>query len=388
VRAQRPLIPYGAGSSLEGHLLAVRGGVSLDLSEMNRVLAINAEDLTVTVEPGITRKALNEALRDTGLFFPIDPGADASIGGMTATRASGTNAVRYGTMRENVLGLSAVLADGRVVKTGSRARKSSAGYDLTRLFVGSEGTLGVITEITLRLHPLPEAVSAAICAFPTMGDAVRTVIETIQIGVPIARVEFVDALAVRSINRHSNLTLAEAPTLFFEFHGTDAGVKEQAELVQALAGQNTARASNGRRARGPHAAVGRAPQRVLRDAAAQARLPRGDDRRLRADLAAGRLRRGNRSRPARVVAALPDRRPRRRRQFPRRDPDRPRQARRARRSRTHQRPDRRARAAGWAAPAPANTASACTRCASCRRSTARTRSTRCGRSSSRSIRAT
>ncbi|WP_258395828.1 FAD-binding oxidoreductase, partial [Burkholderia multivorans] len=198
-----PLIPYGAGSSLEGHLLAVRGGVSLDLSEMNRVLSINAEDLTVTVEPGITRKALNEALRDTGLFFPIDPGAD-----------------------------------GRVVKTGSRARKSSAGYDLTRLFVGSEGTLGVITEITLRLHPLPEAVSAAICTFPTMGDAVRTVIETIQIGVPIARVEFVDALAVRSINRHSNLTLAEAPTLFFEFHGTEAGVKEQAELVQALAGQN------------------------------------------------------------------------------------------------------------------------------------------------------
>lgn len=205
---------------------------------MNRVLSINAEDLTVTVEPGITRKALNEALRDTGLFFPIDPGADASIGGMTATRASGTNAVRYGTMRENVLGLTAVLADGRVVKTGSRARKSSAGYDLTRLFVGSEDTLGVITEITLRLHPLPEAVSAAICAFPTMGDAVRTVIETIQMGVPIARVEFVDSLAVHSINRHSNMTLAEAPTLFFEFHGTEAGVKEQAELVEALAGQN------------------------------------------------------------------------------------------------------------------------------------------------------
>lgn len=208
-----PLIPYGAGSSLEGHLLSVRGGVSLDVSEMNRVLSINAEDLTVTVEPGITRKALNEALRDTGLFFPIDPGADASIGGMTATRASGTNAVRYGTMRENVLGLTAVLADGRVVKTGSRARKSSAGYDLTRLFVGSEGTLGVITEITLRLHPLPEAVSAAICAFPTMGDAVRTVIETIQMGVPIARVEFVDSLAVHSINRHSNMTLAEAPKI-------------------------------------------------------------------------------------------------------------------------------------------------------------------------------
>jgi D-lactate dehydrogenase (cytochrome) len=236
-----PVIPYGAGSSLEGHLLAVRGGVSLDVSGMDRVLAINAEDLTVTVEPGISRKTLNDALRDTGLFFPIDPGADASIGGMTATRASGTNAVRYGTMRENVLGLTAVLADGRVVRTGTRARKSSAGYDLTRLFVGSEGTLGVITEITLRLHPLPEAVSAAVCAFPSMGAAVRTVIETIQLGVPIARVEFIDALAVRSINRHAHLTLTEAPTLFFEFHGTEAGVKEQAETVQALAAQHDGR---------------------------------------------------------------------------------------------------------------------------------------------------
>jgi D-lactate dehydrogenase (cytochrome) len=233
-----PIIPYGNGSSLEGHLLAVQGGVSIDLSQMNRVLSINAEDLTVTVEPGISRKALNEALRDTGLFFPIDPGADASIGGMSATRASGTNAVRYGTMRENVLGLTAVLADGRVIKTGTRARKSSAGYDLTRLFVGSEGTLGVITAITLRLYPQPEAVSAAICAFPSMAEAVRTVIETIQVGVPIARVEFIDSLAVRAINRHSNLTLREAPTLFFEFHGTAASVEEQAQLVQELAAQN------------------------------------------------------------------------------------------------------------------------------------------------------
>jgi D-lactate dehydrogenase (cytochrome) len=236
-----PVIPYGAGSSLEGHLLAVRGGVSLDVSGMNRVLSIDAEDLTVTVEPGISRKTLNDALRDTGLFFPIDPGADASIGGMTATRASGTNAVRYGTMRENVLGLSVVLADGRLVRTGTRARKSSAGYDLTRLFVGSEGTLGVITGITLRLHPLPEAVSAAVCAFPSMGAAVRTVIETIQLGVPIARVEFIDALAARSINRHAHLSLAEAPTLFFEFHGTEASVKEQAETVQALAAQHDGR---------------------------------------------------------------------------------------------------------------------------------------------------
>ena len=233
-----PIIPYGNGSSLEGHLLAVQGGVSIDLSQMNRVISINAEDLTVTVEPGISRKQLNEALRDTGLFFPIDPGADASIGGMTATRASGTNAVRYGTMRENVLGLTAVLADGRVVKTGTRARKSSAGYDLTRLFVGSEGTLGVITEITVRLYPQPEAVSAAVCTFPSMGEAVRTVIETIQLGVPVARVEFIDSLAVRAINRHSNLTLREKHTLFFEFHGTEAGVAEQAQLVQELAAQH------------------------------------------------------------------------------------------------------------------------------------------------------
>ena len=233
-----PIIPYGNGSSLEGHLLAVEGGVSIDLSEMNQVLSIAAEDLTVTVQAGVSRKALNEALRDTGLFFPIDPGADASIGGMSATRASGTNAVRYGTMRENVLGLTVVLADGRIVKTGTRARKSSAGYDLTRLFVGSEGTLGVITEITVRIYPQPEAVSAAICTFPSMGDAVKSVIETIQLGVPIARVEFVDSLAIRAINRHSNLTLPESPTLFFEFHGTEAGVKEQAETVQQITADN------------------------------------------------------------------------------------------------------------------------------------------------------
>ncbi|GAB3629217.1 2-hydroxy-acid oxidase [Pandoraea terrae] len=233
-----PIIPYGAGSSLEGHLLAVVGGLSLDLSEMNQVVSINAEDLTATVQPGLSRKALNEALRDTGLFFPIDPGADASIGGMCATRASGTNAVRYGTMRENVLALTVVLADGRVIKTGTRARKSSAGYDLTRVFVGSEGTLGIITEATVRLYPQPEAVSAAICAFPSMGDAVNCVIQTIQLGVPIARVEFVDALAVRAINRHSKLTLPETPTLFFEFHGSENGVAEQAETVQSLAADN------------------------------------------------------------------------------------------------------------------------------------------------------
>ncbi|CAJ0693763.1 FAD-binding oxidoreductase [Ralstonia holmesii] len=233
-----PLIPYGAGSSLEGHLLAVAGGVSLDLSQMNHVLSVHPEDLTVTVEPGVTRKQLNTEIRDTGLFFPIDPGADASIGGMCATRASGTNAVRYGTMRENVLNLTVVTADGRIIKTANRARKSSAGYDLTRLFIGSEGTLGIITEITLKLYPQPEAVSAAVCAFPSMGDAVSAVIDTIQMGVPIARVEFVDALAIRAINQYDKLTLPEMPTLFFEFHGSEHGVQEQAETVQQIAAEH------------------------------------------------------------------------------------------------------------------------------------------------------
>ena len=230
-----PVIPFGVGTSLEGHLLAVQGGISIDVSRMNRVLAINAEDLTVTVQPGVTRKQLNEEIKSTGLFFPIDPGADATLGGMSATRASGTNAVRYGTMRENVLALEVVTADGCVIRTGTRAKKSSAGYDLTRLMVGSEGTLGVITEVTVRLYPLPEAISAAICSFPSLEAAVRTTIEMIQLGVPIARVELIDAHTVRMVNAHSKLGLREEPLLLMEFHGTPNSVKEQAELVQELA---------------------------------------------------------------------------------------------------------------------------------------------------------
>jgi D-lactate dehydrogenase (cytochrome) len=233
--ARVPVIPFGVGSSLEGHLLAVQGGISIDVGRMNRVLAVNPEDLTVTVQPGVTRKQLNEEIKSTGLFFPIDPGADASLGGMTATRASGTNAVRYGTMRENVLGLEVVTASGEVIRTGTRAKKSSAGYDLTRLMVGSEGTLGVITEVTLKLYPLPEAVSAATCSFPSIEAAVRTTIQVIQMGVPIARVELIDVNTVRMVNHHAKLALREEPMLLMEFHGTPASVKEQAETVQAIA---------------------------------------------------------------------------------------------------------------------------------------------------------
>ena len=230
-----PIIPFGVGTSLEGHLLAVQGGISIDLGRMNKLLSINPEDLTVTVQAGVTRKQLNEEIKSTGLFFPIDPGADATIGGMSATRASGTNAVRYGTMRENVLGLEVVTASGEIIRTGTRARKSSAGYDLTRLMVGSEGTLGVITEITVKLYPLPEAVSAATCSFPSIEAAVLTTIQIIQMGIPLARVELIDANAVRMVNAHSKLTLPEQPMLLMEFHGSPASVKEQAETVQEIA---------------------------------------------------------------------------------------------------------------------------------------------------------
>ena len=234
-RSGTPVIPFGAGTSLEGHIAAVEGGVCLDMSHMNRVLDIRPADLDVTVQPGVTREALNKELVGHGLFFPVDPGADASLGGMAATRASGTTTVRYGSMRENVLSLNVVLGDGRLIRTSSRARKSSAGYDLTRLFVGSEGTLGVITELTLRVYGLPEAMSAAVCAFPSMDQAIACVTSVIQLGVPVARAELLDEIYIDAVNRRSGLGLKALPTILFEFHGSEASVRHDAEEVAGRA---------------------------------------------------------------------------------------------------------------------------------------------------------
>ena len=312
-----PVIAFGTGTSLEGHVNAPFGGVCVDMRDMNRVLAVHADDLDCVVEPGVTRKALNEHLRDRGLFFPIDPGADASLGGMAATRCSGTNAVRYGTMKDNVLALKVVTASGELMTTGSRAKKSSAGYDLTRLIVGSEGTLGIIVELTLKLSGIPEAIAGGVCPFPSVEACCNAAIATIQSGIPVARIELLDALQVKACNAYSKLTLPETPMLFVEFHGSEAGVAEQSrsfgEIAQDLGG-------------GPFEWATRPEDRTKlwqarHDAycagpCAAARRAGVCHRRVRADLAAGGMRHRDPARPRSEQSHGADPRPRRRRQFP------------------------------------------------------------------------
>ena len=313
-----PIVAFGAGTSLEGQVLALRGGITVDLSQMNQVLRVSVDDLDATVQAGVTHRQLNKHLANTGLTFFVDPGADATLGGMTATGASGTTAVRYGTMRENVRGLTVVLADGRVITTGGRARKSSAGYDLTRLFVGSEGTLGIISEITVRLQPLPEAVAAAVCSFPSIDSAVKTVIATIQLGVPVARIELLDEVQMDAINRFSKLDYPVLPTLFFEFHGhTEREVGDQAETVQSLAAENegsgfawvTRPEDRARLWRARHDSY--YASLALRPGAKAL-----DDRRLRAHLPPRRLHRRVEARSRRVLPDRHARRARGRRQLP------------------------------------------------------------------------
>ena len=375
-----PVIAFGTGTSLEGQVNAPAGGVCIDLRDMNKVLEVHAEDLDCVIQPGVTRKALNEHLRDQGVFFPIDPGADASLGGMASTRASGTNAVRYGTMRDNVLALKVVRGDGEIITTGTRAKKSSAGYDLTHLFVGAEGTLGIISELTIKLRGIPETIAAAACSFESVRGACQATILAIQTGIPVARIELLNAEQVRACNSYSKLSLPETPLLLLEFHGSENEVAEQSKNFSEIArecggGDFTWTTQAG----GSHQALAGAARRLLVGEGAASRRRRGGDRRLRADFAAGRLRHRDRGRSEAAQPAVADRRPCRRRQFPLLAGVRRRQSpRRWRAARTSCIAWSSARRR-WAAPAPASTASGRASRNTSRPNSAPRRSTPCAR---------